>query len=82
MSNTNTSKKAAQKAKRDENLNKVLGLATSTAQTELGDSDNRKVTAEASLSVTAVEGATTDKAGVTASVSLGVTSSSETAEAK
>lgn len=73
---------AAKKAKRDENLGKVLDLATSTAQGELGDADNRTVSAEATLSVTSVEGDTTDKAGVTAAVSLGVTSSTETAAAK
>jgi hypothetical protein len=77
------SKAAAKKAKRDENLGKVLDLATGTAQSELGDSDNRTVSAAATLSVTATEGDTTDKAGVTATVSLGVTSSSEkTGEAK
>jgi len=82
MSNNITAKKAAQKAKRDENLTKVLDLATATAQGELGDSDNRKVTAEATLSTSATEGDTTDKAGVTASVSLGVSASSETVAAK
>lgn len=88
MSANNTSKTpaktdaAAKKAKRDENLGKVLDLATSTAQSELGDADNRTVSAEATLSVTSVEGDTTDKAGVTATVSLGVTSSTETAAAK
>jgi hypothetical protein len=73
---------AAKKATREANLGKVLDLATSTAQGELGDADNRTVSAEATLSVTSVEGDTTDKAGVTAAVSLGVTSSTETAAAK
>jgi hypothetical protein len=90
MSANNTSKPAktdaataaAKKATREANLGKVLDLATSTAQGELGDADNRTVSAEATLSVTSVEGDTTDKAGVTAAVSLGVTSSTETAAAK
>ena len=79
---SNNSAAAAKKAKRDENLGKVLDLATSTAQGELGDADNRIVSAEATLSVTSVEGDTTDKAGVTAAVFLGVISSTETAAAK
>jgi hypothetical protein len=78
----NNSAAAAKKATREANLGKVLDLATSTAQGELGDADNRTVSAEATLSVTSVEGDTTDKAGVTAAVSLGVTSSTETAAAK
>lgn len=78
----NNSAAAAKKATREANLGKVLDLATSTAQSELGDADNRTVSAEATLSVTSVEGDTTDKAGVTAAVSLGVTSSTETAAAK
>ncbi|CAN5148366.1 hypothetical protein BH11CYA1_BH11CYA1_28450 [soil metagenome] len=89
MSANNTSKpanssdkSAAKKAKRDENLGKVLDLATSTAQSELGDADNRTASAEATLSVSATEGDTTEKAGVTAAVTLGTTSSTETVAAK
>jgi len=90
MSANNTSKPAktdaataaAKKATRDANLGKVLDLATSTAQGELGDADNRTVSAEATLSVSATEGDTTEKAGVKAAVSLGVTSSTETVAAK
>ncbi|MBA4073682.1 MAG: hypothetical protein C0465_26255 [Ralstonia sp.] len=90
MSANNTSKPAktdaataaAKKATREANLGKVLDLATSTAQGELGDADNRTVSAEATLSVSATEGDTTEKAGVTAAVSLGVTSSTETVAAK
>ncbi len=78
----NNSAAAAKKATREANLGKVLDLATSTAQSELGDADNRSVSAEATLSVSATEGDTTEKAGVTAAVSLGVTSSTETVAAK
>ena len=74
MSNTNTpvDPKAA---KRAASLNTVLGLATTTAQTELGDSDNKSVTAAATLTVSSTEGDTTESAGTNASVTLGTTSS-------
>lgn len=86
MSNSKTSapvdKKAAAKATRDANLAKVLDLATSTAQGELGEADNKDVSAEATLTVTSNDGATNDKSGVKAAVSLGVSASSEAVAAK
>ena len=54
-------KKAAAKASRDANLSKVLELATGTAQDELGDADNKEVSAEATLTVTSNDGISNDK---------------------
>jgi cytochrome bd-type quinol oxidase subunit 1 len=68
--------KSNKTTKRATNLETVLGLATSTAKTELGESDNKSVTAAATLSISATEGGTTTDNGHNASVTLGTTSSS------
>ncbi len=80
MSNTkNTTTPTDPKAaKRAANLTTVLGLATDTATAELGDADNKTVTAAATLNVTSVEGETTDTAGTNASVTVGTTASTVT----
>jgi cytochrome bd-type quinol oxidase subunit 1 len=84
MSNTTkntTTTQDPKAAKRAANLSTVLGLATTTAQAELGDADNKTVTAAATLNVTSTEGDTTDNAGTNASVTVGTTSSTVTKDA-
>ena len=66
-----TNKKAAA-ATTGEKLDTVLGLATSTAKGELGDSTNRSATAKATLETSVTEDGETECTGVEASVSLGV----------
>jgi len=77
MSNTAKNSKDQKAAKRSANLDTVLGLATSTAKSELGDADNKSVTAAATLNVTVSEGDTTEQAGQNASVTLGTTASTQ-----
>ncbi len=77
MSTANT-----HKAKRDSRLDEVLGLATGHAKNELGDADNKSVTAAATLSVTSTEADVTDTCGVNASVTLGSTHSKTDVKAK
>jgi len=74
--------KSTKNTKRAANLNTVLTLATTTAKTELGETDNKTVTAAATLNVTSVEGDTTETAGQNASVTVGTTSSTVTAAKK
>lgn len=83
MSNTKdtTTTQDPKAAKRAANLTTVLGMATSTATAELGESDNKTVTAAATLNVTSVEGDTTETAGQNASVTVGTTSSTVTKDA-
>jgi cytochrome bd-type quinol oxidase subunit 1 len=68
--------------KRGKNLDTVLALATGTAKTELGDADNKSVTAAATLNVSATEAGTTTENGHNASVTLGTTSSSTPVKAQ
>ncbi|MCC6980205.1 MAG: hypothetical protein IT343_17935 [Candidatus Melainabacteria bacterium] len=77
MSNANT-----HKAKRDSRLDEVLGLATGHAKNELGDSENKSVTAAATLNVSSSENDVTEACGVNASVTLGATHSKTDAKAK
>jgi len=67
--------KSTKITKRAATLDTVLTLATSTAKTELGEADNKSVTAAASLNVSATENGTTTENGHNASVTLGTTSS-------
>ena len=69
--------KSTKITKRAATLDTVLTLATSTAKTELGDADNKSVTAAATLDVSATEGDTTTSNGHNASVTLGTTSSTQ-----
>jgi len=77
MSTANT-----HKAKRDSRLGEVLGLATGHAKNELGDADNKSVTAAATLTVSSSENDVTEDSGVNASVTLGTTHSKTDAKAK
>ncbi len=76
MSNT------THKAKRDSRLDEVLNLATGHARNELGDTENKSVTAAATLSVSSTENDATEQCGVNASVTLGCTHSKTDAKAK
>jgi cytochrome bd-type quinol oxidase subunit 1 len=78
MSNTTTPSTDPKAAKRAANLATVLGMATDTAKAELGDADNKSVTAAATLNVSSTEGDTTESAGTNASVTVGTTSSTVT----
>lgn len=71
-------------ATNDTPLDKVLRLATRTAQNELGApaADNKKVTATASLSTKVTEGGATKRTGVNASVTLAVSASTGEAESE
>jgi len=81
MSNTkDTTTQDPKAAKRAANLDTVLNLATTTAKAELGETDNKTVTAAATLNVTSVEGDTTETAGQNASVTVGTTSSTVKAD--
>jgi len=81
MSNTkDTTTQDPKAAKRAANLTTVLGLATDTAKAELGDADNKSVTAAATLNVSATENGTTENAGTNASVTVGTTSSTVTVD--
>jgi hypothetical protein len=83
MSNTkDTTTQDPRAAKRTANLGTVLDLATNTAKTELGSSDNKSVTAAATLNVSATEGDTTTNDGTNASVTVGTSSSTVTVAAK
>lgn len=68
---------------RDSRLTEVLDLATSTARGEIDGAENKKVTAKATLSVSATEGTKTTDDGVEAGVTLGVShSETDSAAAK
>jgi hypothetical protein len=77
MSTANT-----HKTKRDSRLDEVLGLATGHAKNELGDAENKSVTAAATLNVTSAENDVTEACGVNASVTVGSTHSKTDAKAK
>lgn len=77
-----TAKDTSHKAKRDSRLDEVLGLATGHARNELGDAENKSVTAAATLTVSSTENEATDSCGVNASVTVGSTHTSTDAKAK
>lgn len=77
-----TAKNPDHKAKRDSRLDQVLELATGHARNELGDADNKNVTAAATLTVSSTENEATDSCGVNASVTLGTTHTATEAKAK
>jgi len=77
MSTANT-----HKAKRDSRLDEVLGLATGHAKNELGDAENKSVTAAATLSASSTENDVKEDCGVNASVTLGATHSKTDLKAK
>ncbi len=80
MSTTNTQNTS--KAAKATRLDQVLKLATGHAQNELGDADNKSVTAAATLNVTSTENEATEASGVNASVTLGTSHSTTDAKSK
>lgn len=77
MSTANT-----HQAKKASRLDQVLKLSTDHAKAELGDGENKSVTAAATLSVSATENDATDACGVNASVTLGTTHTTTDAKSK
>lgn len=70
------------KAKKNARLDEVLKLATGHAKGELGDADNKKVNAVATLTVSTDDASGKESCGVEAGVTLGVTHSAEPAKTK
>lgn len=65
------------KATKASRLDQVLDLATGHARTELGENENKKVTATATLNVTSDDADATESCGVEAGVTLGVSHNRE-----
>lgn len=75
---TSTKPAADAAAVREQRLDEVLNMATGHGKTELKGAANRKVTAKATLSVSATEGDKTVDDGVEAAVTLGTSHSEKT----